>query len=449
MKKLIALLVIMMVALVPFSALANSTEVSQPVSFYSYQNDVNTIVLEKFIYNEKNKCPYIFDASVLVEGQYVDATDQLSCSVSDNSVIKAAGNGIYAVGAGKAQVTLSCNGTKETYNVEVIDPKPLRYRLTKKNVTIGHKWETDLVQVYADMMDGISIEVGQAVTWKTMNPDIATMGEDGFVCGESKGKTTITGTINETTLTLSIKVLDSNVNEETQALMDAMDMRQSLIDSGLGLFATQSERDNIISRASYMYKTAWKPTQNLTGWKGGYTFKAGTIYHGIPYTQSNWTDRDGSIVGDLGTQSQSGFYPLGFLYALNNPVDTNFYSPVYIDGLPCPRFGNDCSGYVSAAFHIKRHNTSTLAAGIGTEFYMIGSYNKDNPSASDLLSSYQYLQTGDAVVSIKVGVKHTYIIGAALGDHCSSYEQTTYWTKILSHTYSSMAASGYMPFAKK
>lgn len=87
-----------------------------------------------------------------------------------------------------------------------------------------------------------------------------------------------------------------------------------------------SERQEVINRAKSMTEVKWTPQYNLYDDKGNYTFKKGQTYQGVPYTMD--------------------------LYQVKSPED--FLNKIKGSKI---LFGNDCSGFVSAAWGIKRQTT--------------------------------------------------------------------------------------------
>ena len=102
---------------------------------------------------------------------------------------------------------------------------------------------------------------------------------------------------------------------------------------------------------------------------------------------------------------------------------------------------------MSFAFDISRNTTASFVSGIKSgKIPKVGSYNASSPSHSDLMSSYRSLQKGDALV--KSG--HCYMVASVdfNNQRVYVYEQTPSISIATSHSFSSLANSGYMPFAK-
>ncbi|MBE6049028.1 MAG: hypothetical protein E7213_11640 [Clostridium sp.] len=106
-------------------------------------------------------------------------------------------------------------------------------------------------------------------------------------------------------------------------------------------------RKEIIARAEEMINFSWSSKKAFDVWQGSTingssTFKANTTYTGMPYSQT-------------GNQMTSGTQFKQKIAAATGSLSTTCYS-----GKKCPLYGNDCSGFVSAAWGISRHTTSTL-----------------------------------------------------------------------------------------
>jgi hypothetical protein len=192
---------------------------------------------------------------------------------------------------------------------------------------------------------------------------------------------------------------------------------------------SSAERDSILAKASAMYNFTWVPTRNVRGWKGNTTFEAGKSYRGMPYSQTAY-QKDNT----------------GFLNALSN--DSTFYDDYTRFDIIMPKYGSDCSGYVSFAFGISRQTTASFITGIKNGTYpKVGSYNANSPSYNDLYNAYGSLQYGDAVV--KDG--HAFLIAHSYGSSGTSYicyEQTPPSAQYTIWTRSDLANKGYMPFSK-
>ena len=105
-------------------------------------------------------------------------------------------------------------------------------------------------------------------------------------------------------------------------------------------------RKDIISRAEEMINFTWSSKKAFNVWQGSTingssTFKANTTYTGMPYSQTP-------------NQMTSGTQFKQKIAAATGSLTTT------ASGKTCPLYGNDCSGFVSAAWGISRHTTRSL-----------------------------------------------------------------------------------------
>ncbi len=167
----------------------------------------------------------------------------------------------------------------------------------------------------------------------------------------------------------------------------------------------------------------------MTGWRAGYTFKAGSRQTGIPYTQAY----GGQCNCDefIGAMSNSDFYTVKYQAVGNDP------------SVAMPMYGNDCSAFVAICWGLTyngngRYNTTKL-------------YNE-----YDSLGEYDNLKRGDAVVSKSAG--HAFIVfqnwaipptGSPITtSYTSCYEQTPYNAKLTFWTYAQLQSGEYKPISK-
>ena len=119
----------------------------------------------------------------------------------------------------------------------------------------------------------------------------------------------------------------------------------SAYDTGL------SERQQtIVDRARSQIETSWTPLSDVTGWKylSSCTYKKGTTYYGVPYGQP-YTGVGYYVLFDK-TLAQ-------FVSATKNS-SSQFYTVHGYNNSPA--YSNDCSAFVSYAWGLTRHTTSTL-----------------------------------------------------------------------------------------
>ncbi|AAM25871.1 hypothetical protein M2349_002388 [Caldanaerobacter subterraneus subsp. tengcongensis MB4] len=284
-------------------------------------------------------------------------------------------------------------------------------------VNIENIGESEFVDAIVKYNDGTFEKVSNIADWESDNPDVV-FAYKGRILAVGKGSTIVRVSISNFTREIKVNVEGrTDVREVILKLDKDTDKKTN----------STYLRDYVVDKAKRMVDVSWTPSQNLTGWLGRYTFTKGVTYKGIPYSQTP-NQRD----------------EIGFLQSLNNAAD--FYVP-YTDpnGRIMPRYGSDCSGFVSFAWGISRQTTWSFLQGIKNGTYKkVGSYNVDNPTSSELLTSYLQLQRGDAVVN----EGHTFLI--AYNDKTNkkvyAYEQTPYYAQYTVWTYTQMADGKYRPF---
>lgn len=308
--------------------------------------------------------------------------------------------------------------------------------VSQSAVTIKHNGASAFLDVIAKFKDGSTKNVNELAEWKSKNQDIA-IAYDGRILAMGKGITNVTVSYKGFTQEIKVKVTEY---KDLEAVLNSQILAQSL---------TESERDAIINKASAMYNTTWVPTQNLTGWRGNYTYYAGNTYR-IPYSQTAYQKDDIGFNQALGYGDFYSYYVRYYMQdgtgrVFDNQSDADATGKPY-ETIRMPKYGNDCSAFVSFAFGVSRNTTWSFLSGIknGT-FAMVGSYNVDNPTYDNLISSYQQMQRGDAITN----TGHAILIGANYSDWCICYEQTPYQITITTYDHTQLANNSYRPFAKK
>lgn len=296
----------------------------------------------------------------------------------------------------------------------------LNLSVSKNSVTLSNKGESEFIDAIVKLEDGRGLNVNLDAEWKTDNQDVA-IAYEGRILATGKGNAVVSVLYNGIQKDIKVKVLKA-INYEAEVLVASNDFSTMAL--------TPSERDTIINKCSTMINYWWKPTQDLKGWRGNFTFKANTVYNGLPYSQTEYQKDD-----------------IGFGTALGCG---DFYSSYTRFGIVMPKYGNDCSGFTSFAWGVSRQTTYTFIQGIKNGTYpKVGSYNVDNPSNANLKDSYKLLQRGDAVVNDG----HVFVIAQNNSTFSTpsvyAYEQTPYIATFSIWTYDQMANSKYMPFAKK
>lgn len=157
-------------------------------------------------------------------------------------------------------------------------------------------------------------------------------------------------------------------------------------------------QNQILSRARGMIDYRWTPTKDLRGWNG-YIFAKGKEVTGIPYSQ---TEYQTDLEAFKKALQKSDFY------------DSN-YNPSY-DSRKMPKYGNDCSGFVSFSWGTKRMTTYGIMGSDLVRGFDIGK---------------EKLKPGDAFVNNG----HTFIYVSTNSDVTyTCYEQTPPKTKISIHS---------------
>lgn len=118
-------------------------------------------------------------------------------------------------------------------------------------------------------------------------------------------------------------------------------------------------REGILNRAKAMTEVKWTPKYNLIEKEGFYVFLKGKTYTGVPYSMDPY-------------QVSS---PNNFLYMIND-------SKIL--------YGNDCSGFVSAAWGVNRQTTLTLLNEVKD------GYKLDGKTVCQI--SWDDLEPGDALL---------------------------------------------------
>lgn len=248
------------------------------------------------------------------------------------------------------------------------------------------------------------------VEYETTDPDVAT-GYNRRIYTNGTGSATITIRYGDEVQTIQVVVED----EFSEALVREMIAEQT--DALLSKSTDSATRDNhqmrlnIVNKGSNMVYYHWTPTQNLTGWQGNYTFYANTQYTGIPYTQYIQCDEN------------------SFASALSY---ADFYTS-YNYGIIMPRYGNDCSGFVSICWGIARINTTQFAANYSS------------------IGSYSVMQIGDALLTsghIMLVIQNNEVPYVGDQSYVYVYEQTPPKARMYDYTYSQLSSLGYYPISK-
>lgn len=278
---------------------------------------------------------------------------------------------------------------------------------------------SEFVDAKGILADGSIEDISRYAIWESSDAEVA-IADQGRILAQSKGDAIITVKYSSYLASFPITV------EET---IDTVQLMEQLSLSAYSY--GNDERIADLSRAASMINITWTPSKNLTGWRGNTTFSAETTYAGVPYSQT--PNQIGTAQAFASALSKADFYT----------VYTN------ASGTKMPRYGNDCSGFVSLLWNIGRHTTTSLKNGIvsGT-FPKVGSYNVASPTVAELKTAYVSLVPDDVVV---VGGSHTFMIAYndIANQKVQCYEQTPNRAQVTEWTYTKMANAKYLPFSKK
>ena len=184
----------------------------------------------------------------------------------------------------------------------------------------------------------------------------------------------------------SILLITSTINNKKNKAY--ADTRTDLIEAG-------------IQRAEYLYQYRWTPTKTLGGW--GTTFYANNSYT-VPYSQPYYYG--GYLFYNI-TLAQFEDYALngtnGFYDYHNNNGNTS----------PCPKYGIDCSAFVSFCIGSKtRYTTYTIKTNADSNTN--GFYNK----------SWNTATRGDILNCNNASRQHVLLIKEVSGENITTYEST-------------------------
>lgn len=312
------------------------------------------------------------------------------------------------------------------------DMNVINILIENENIELEETGRVCFIDSISLFEDGTYRNIAQEAEWSSDDENVVSA-YSGQLIANQAGNTNVHVSYGGITKTINVTVNNSiDVAERVDSIL-------ALQEPVSTYSMQQSERNSAVSIASEMVNMAWCPSSNLSGWKGNTTFYAGTTYTGMPYSQTpNQVDK-------------SGF--------LNSMSASDFYS-TYTNsaGIIMPRYGNDCSGFVSFSWSIPRATTQTFLAriknntysAVGSVNYTIseigGIYSITNYDDVLMMESLKSASQGDAL--IKVG--HTFLVAAnsANGGVMYVYEQTPSKARYTSWTYEDLVAGEYIPFSK-
>lgn len=205
----------------------------------------------------------------------------------------------------------------------------------------------------------------------------------------------------------------------------------------------------VLSRANKCYDYTWTPTQNLTKWRGNGSYSANVTVRGLPYSQAI----------QAYPETYYGYAELSFTEALNY---ADFYTPYTSNEIVMPRYGLDCSAFLSYCIGTTRKNTRDFLSLLASGTYdAVGGYEPQNFLGYSGGSYY--------VLSLTTAQENTLIdaygsaggchAGLVTNGHCmliisnssstsrlTVREQTPSGTVERVYTYEQLANDGYLPF---
>jgi hypothetical protein len=134
-------------------------------------------------------------------------------------------------------------------------------------------------------------------------------------------------------------------------------------------------QEDILKRAKEMAEYRWTPSKKFMCWSKENTtfFEVGTDVIGLPYTQTEYQTTLKEFIKDL---KKDDFYDAD-------------YNPPY-DERKMPKYGNDCSGFVSFSWNKKRMTTYGIMESSLTKEFPLG-YNKLKAGDAFVRSDHTFL----------------------------------------------------------
>ena len=277
---------------------------------------------------------------------------------------------------------------------------PRAISLPNPQIFLGQNDSTTLVPTISPA------NASRAVTWKSSNTNVATIGADGTVRARGVGSTVITCTtasgglsasctvtVYNTTLTRVIPARTTTTSgivenmAKIEAIRRSADSQITLLQkSGKITSAEASLRHDIVNRAFAMQAFPWMTKSTQEYWSKAYAYKRyvpGTVYYGLPYIQTaasgSYQNRrynvDKALAEGRYYSSGKGYYWLNQSKLLEN---------MYV--------GCDCSSFVSMSQFGTNHTASYLNT---TAIYKSTYYNTVNNGYANLRPGDLLVKSGD------------------------------------------------------
>ncbi len=293
--------------------------------------------------------------------------------------------------------------------------------VSNENVEIEANMYSEYIDVFGKLENGKYINITDEVVCEFEDKSIA-MWIYGRILAEKKGTTTAVLKYNGQSKEIKITVKnqinpDSDTAIENAFVGETNDIN-AVKDPNL------DERLNILSIAKEMIDMEWTPTKTLCAYGDHDAFVAGTKYTGMPYTQFHIQS----------THDE-------FFDAFNNSSSNDFYeSYTNSSKITMPRYGNDCSGFVSICWGLSwngawrnRWNTTDFGDAIDNGTYAT-------------IDDYADLKPGDALLRNGHIMLVRYV--TASSSNVTVYEQTDRAAHESVYTFDCLEKCKYKGFTK-
>lgn len=302
----------------------------------------------------------------------------------------------------------------------------------KQEIILEETGRVAFIDAIAKFDDNTYENIASLADWTSSNQEIVSVYAGQIIAG-NKGTAVVTVCYQE--LQKEIYVTVEETIDVAAKIEEILDAQETIMPYSM----SATERESAVSIAKGMVEVQWTPTKYLTGWRGNsnYSFPAGQTVTGIAYSQTAYQkDKDGF----LNSLSYSDFY-------------SSYTRTINKQEITMPKYGSDCSGFVSYAWSISRNTTTGFLQGLkaGTYSPVGGAYYRISDTYSiinydDVLmkTAFASIQKGDAL--IKSG--HMFLVAANGTEVVYVYEQTPKSARYTSYTYDQLADAGYVPFCK-
>lgn len=304
--------------------------------------------------------------------------------------------------------------------------------IEKNDIVLEETGRVCFVDAIGKFADGTYENIANVAEWKCSNAEVVSVYAGQLIAG-------VEGTA---TVTVIYEGIEKEITVHVEETIDVEKRIEEILrmDSELSAMSmTNAQRSSAVSIASDMVNMTWTPSQALVGWKGTTTFASGVTVKGIPYSQTPYQ------------KDKAGF--------INSMSSSDFYTTYYNGNTSMPRYGNDCSGFLSFAWQINRTTTQGFLKGIdngtystvGNVNYRIaqdanGVYRIYDYASTFMYDAFGYLAAGDALIQYG----HTFMVAAnsPTSEVVYVYEQTPSVARYTSHTYEDLVNGHYIPFTK-